>query len=269
MRYLACVTCLLSCFVPASLDAQYVSEASDTLRYAEATNGMVEMSTPNGSVVVRSLHDAHIAVTFPGPGRAQAWYEALTVESSGPMGSARPGTSGITGQPYEFQFAPTGHVTGMKTPPMPPEIAEMTDLTRQFDFFITVPTTELSIGAAWSDTVVNDQAGRESDKTFTRHVRSYVVERDTSIGGVRALLIRINQTVELTTSSEVPEQNMTLSATLKGTDTGWALFAPTSGRMLERERHGSLKGEMLMEPAGMAAMRIPQTYTYDSRISLR
>lgn len=270
MRRFEFVVVFAACFAPANLTAQYAASAADTLRYTEVTNGRVEMMMPNGTVVARSLHDAVVAVTFAREGIAQAWYDSLVVESSGPMGSTKPRTESLLKQPFEMQFAPTGHIAVIRAPAMPPEIAEMTDLTRQFDdFFITVPAGGISAGSAWADTVVNEESARDSDRTFSRHIRSYVVERDTIVAGVPAVLIRVTQAVEINTSSNVPEENMTLSARLTGTDDGWALFAPSAGHMLERSRKGSLKGEMLMQPAGMAAIAIPQTYTYESRIQLR
>lgn len=270
MSRVASIVLIFCAVVPAHLSAQYAGSPSDTLRYSELTNGNVEMVMPNGTVTVRSVHDAVLAVTFPSQGRAHAWYEALVVESAGPMGRAKPSTTSLLNQPFEFDFAPTGHIAGLKAPTMPPEIAAITDLTRQFDdFFITVPSSGLSVGTAWADTVVKSKAARDTDKTFSRHIRSYVVERDTSVAGVRAFLIQVSQMVEINTSSEMPEANMSVSAKLTGTDQGWALFAPSLGRLLERQRSGSLKGEMHMQPAGMAPVAIPQSYTYESRIRLR
>ncbi|HSJ23458.1 MAG TPA: hypothetical protein VK929_02165 [Longimicrobiales bacterium] len=267
----AVVSLLLTAAVvgPAHVHGQYGAAVADTLRYAEITRGSVDMDMPGGRVSVRSVHDAVVAVTFPTAGEARAWYVRLSIESAGPAGAARPGTEALLGQPFDFTFLPTGQVQSVKAPAMPAEIAAITDLTRQFDdFFITLPPGELVIGATWADTVINEEAAREVDRTTSRHIRSYAVERDTTVAGVPAFVIRVHQASDIEASSEMPEENMTVSSRLTGTDEGWAVFAPGPGRLLERHSSGSLTGEMRLQPGGMEPVTVPQSYTYQRSIRL-
>lgn len=252
------------------LSAQYRAAPADTLRYAELTRGRVAMAMPSDTVVIRSLHEAVVAVTFPSPGQGRAWYDSLALESEGPMGADRPATATLLRQPFTFAFAPTGWVEQVRAPDIPADVAAITDLTRQFDdFFITVPSGGLRVGARWSDTVENSAAGRETDRTTTRHVRSYVAERDTVVAGVDAVLIQVQQTVEIASESDLRDQNLRVSTRVTGTEDGWALFAPGAGRLLERHRRGSLAGQLTMQPDGATPASISQRYTYESRLVLR
>lgn len=258
--------CVLS---PATAQAQYATAAGDTLLYSEVTNGTVEMASSNGRITINTVHDARLSVTFPEPGRALAWYEALQLDQQGPRGSTRPDTDMLLRKPFEMGFSGRGEIEILATPEIPAEIADMTDLTRQFDdFFITLPTGVLKIGETWADTTASDAAARSEDDLRSRHIRSYVVERDTMIGGTHALLIRVDQQVEMEGTSEVPAQNMTVASKLSGTESGWVLFSPASGKLLERQRSGSLSGEIQVSAPGMPAMTMPQTFVYDSRIAL-
>jgi hypothetical protein len=254
---------------PSPAAGQYRMVPTDTLMYSEVTRGVVHMSAPTGLVTVSTLHDARIGVVFPTPGTAHAWYESLLLQQNGFGGESRPVTDAVLRQTFQLRFDNRGTVTLERAPSFPEEIAAITDLTRQFDdFFISLPAQELAIGSSWVDTVVNNQAGRPSDSSKTRNVRSYVVERDTMIDGVKGLVVRVTQDLDMDLSSDMPEQNMTVNSRLTGTEVGWAIFSPVAGCMLERQRSGDLKGELRMQPAGMAPITVQQRYEYDSRIRL-
>lgn len=268
--YLIRLGLIAMCVVsPAAAQAQYSTAASDTLRYTEVTNSTVEMAGPNGHLTIRSVHDALLVVSFPEAGRALAWYEALLLDQQSPMGSIRPDTEVLLRKPFEMEFSSRGEIELIATPEIPAEIAAITDLTRQFDdFFITLPAGGLNIGEAWADTTASDAAARAEDNLESRHIRSYNVERDTIIGDTHAFLIRVNQQIEMNGTSEVPAQNMTVASKLSGTETGWVVFSPATGKLLERQRSGSMEGEIRLSAPGAPAMTMPQTFVYDSRITL-
>ena len=55
---------------------------------------------------------------------------------------------------------------------------------------------------------------------------------------------------------------------MTGTDSGWFVFAPKSGRMLARQRTGEFRGETLMTGAA-GSMTMQQVMTYTHWINLK
>ncbi len=247
---------------------EYGFPPGDTLRYSERTDGRVTIETPNGPAQVTSVHVATIAVTRTAGDTARAWYESLLLRSAGPGAQRKePNTEGLLRAPFTLSISGRGTVRLHAFPQMPESIAEITDLTRQFDdFFITLPATTLKPGLTWSDTLFSTRPSRPRDTFSSRHVRSYRVERDTVVGGVPAVIIRLDQTLQLDASSPL-EDGVAVHSTLEGMETGTAIFAPTRGRLVARSRTGSLRGMFRMtSPSGRAEM--PQSYDYTSTLSL-
>jgi hypothetical protein len=260
--------CLATALVPcAAASAQFRTEAGDTLRYREWTLGTVTMQLPAGQVEVKTSHDAVLAVAFGEGGRADAWYEALALETGDEArGARRPHTEALIGRTFSLAIDRSGRVETLAVPEIPEAVSAVTDLTRQFeDFLVTVPDGELRSGREWADTAVHDRPGRPTDTYHSHRIRTYRVVGDTVIGGVTAKRIHVRQTITMEAASRIEEEDVTVVTRLAGTEDGTAFFAPATGRLLARTRTGELAGEMSV--TGRAGtVSFPQEWTYRSRI---
>lgn len=247
----------------------YTIRVGDTLRYTERTDARIEIDTPGGTAQMTSEHVATIAVAFTTADSARAWYESLLLRQVGPGPLHRePNTATLLRQPYHLSVAPSGVVRAAVFPTIPKEIADLTDLTRQFDdFFITLPRQPLTMGVAWSDTLTSDRSAQPGGTLVSRSVRSYRVERDTVVGGVRAVVIRVDHELRIDASSPMEGQNATVHVTLAGTERGTAIFASGPGRLLARKREGTLQGTFSMA-SGSTRTDMPQRYEYTGTLSL-
>lgn len=230
----------------------------DTLRYRERTDGHVTMQPPAGAMEVRTEHEAVIALTPARGDTVRAWYTRLSLGQRGPGArEQRPATDALLGRPFVLRFSPSGQVRTEAVPRIPDEIAGMTDLTRQFDgFFISLPAGELRPGTEWADTVSRDQPARPGDTFNARSVRTYRVERDTTVEGVPVHVIRVRQQVRIEASSPM-EGGATARTRLENEDEGYAVFSPRAGRLLGRTRHGLLPGQFTIV-AGSQEVSFPQ-----------
>lgn len=247
----------------------YRWSTGDTLRYSEMTQGRVEMQMPGGAVLVRSEHDARIAVAVATSDTLVAWYEHLRLLQEGPGPQTQsPVTTQLIGAHFTLAFDSHQPVRTATTPSIPAEIAALTDLTRQFDdFFITLPRIPLKVGVRWVDTVQTDRPGRPTDTFAGRSVRHYEVVRDTTIDREVAFLVAVSQDVTLNATSRVDEQQLTVTSALVGEDRGEAVFIPSEGRLHARTRAGKLAGSLtLVGPGG--ELTVPQSYEYVSTLGL-
>ncbi len=245
----------------------YARARTDTLHYREVTNAEIRITSPQGMITVTSEQDSQIALTFGGLDSARAWYESLLLAATSPQGTQTPRTDSLLMQPFLLSFTARGAVSLRRAPIMPASVAAVTDLTHQFDdFFLRLPSGALTTGRTWRDTsVIGDSTG--PTWYHARSIARYTVKGDTVFNGERALVIGMTQELTLTSGGPVPNQPVTSSQTLEGSDAGTVIYSPTRGRMLARQRLGALSGAMTFTaPSGTTTM--PQRYGFDSRIDL-
>jgi hypothetical protein len=257
--------------VPDSTRAQqprYRLTPRDTLRYHEVTEARSVMRLPQGLLNVATLHDATVALTGEAADTVRAWYERLALSQTGPTGERRPVTDSALRRPFRVTLPPNGRAATVTAPIFPDQVAQLTDLTHEFeDFFISLPVAALRPGAAWTDTIETTTSGRPQDSYESRRVRSFRVQRDTAIGGTRAVVIAVEQQWSLRATSRVDGEPAVFMTRLVGPEEGTALFAPGAGRLLDRERRGRMEGEFTVEgPERRSAF--PQTWEYTSRLRL-
>lgn len=248
----------------------YRLSVGDTLRYREITESTVELRTPQRPVTLTSQHDGVVVVVRERGDTAAAWYQQLTLSSASPFGEKRPNTESALRQPFRVVFKSNGAVTLISAPTFALEIAEQTDLSRQFDdFFISVPAVTLRPEAAWSDTLTSSKpaAGDGREHSQSRHIRRFRVLRDTVVSGAPAVVIAVDQEMEMQSSSPMKNQPVIIETRLQGKEQGFAVFAVRAGRLLSRERHGHLEGQQVLR--GQAReMTVPMVYDYTSSLSL-
>ncbi len=268
------LTLALIAFAPIVLEAQSAALARyrigpDTLRYAERTTSRVTMQSPRGEIVVQSVHDAGIGLRGIGDGRAEAWYERLTLQQQGPgQSSVSPSTAALLGQRYVLGVTATGQMQTLSAPVFPAPVAAITELSRQFDdFFVALPAKPLRPGVVWMDTVVRSRGARADSSMRMRHVRSYRVQRDSTINGVPAAVIAVDQVMRL--ESTAPMQGRLQTRTvLEGEEHGTAVFVPSRGELVSRERRGTMSGQLTIS-GGSQPAAIPERYEHTSTLKLQ
>lgn len=266
LRSCAATIALLAIATPVALSAQvaYARPTTDTLRFHEVTSTEITLQGPQGEMQLEATHDAIIGIRFLGGDSAIAWYDTVAISLDTPQGTQRPSMTTLVGKPFRLRFDPRGGVRVLSAPALTPEIRSVSDLTRQFDdFFPRLPRTDLTVGKAWSDTVVNVDSANNS--TFRRKaIARYRVLRDTTVGNERAFIVGMTQDLELALSQAQPGLPV-VDSKLTGGDEGSFVFAPRSGRLLARQRKGTLSGRMTMQmPAGSMSMR--QSFSYENRV---
>jgi hypothetical protein len=250
--------------------ARYRFGRDDTLHYAERTTARAIMRAPAGEIVVQTVHDAGIAILGVGDGIVDGWFERLVLQQLGPGAAERtPETSALLGSPYRLALTALGQVQTQSMPAFPAPITAMADLSREFDdFFIALPSVALQRGVTWADTVVRTRGPRPDSSTTTRHLRTYRVERDTTIAGARAAVISLHQLVRLESAAPMTGRPLRTRMVLEGEEHGTAVFVFSIGRLHSRERRGAMSGTLTIS-GGPQAATLPQSYEYTSTLMLQ
>jgi hypothetical protein len=252
---------------PSALSGQATSfrlAVGDSLVYLEKSQNVITIQAPQGAVEMKSWHDGHIAIVGRSSGRAQAWYRSLILKNEGPGGVTQtPDTKAMLTAPFELEIRPNAKIRVISAPVMPDAIAAITDLTRQFDdFLIKLPTEKMAPRLAWSDSITTKSSKPNGTYEGT-YVSEFTVQGDTTIGNARVW--KVGVVSQITIESSMPGEAGTLTATIGGVDSGFALIRSTDGVMLRRVRRGDLKGKMKMT-SGNRTIDLPQTVKYESTI---
>ena len=239
--------------------------APDTLRFHELTTGDITIETPQGALPMRSTHDATIAIVRTHGDTARAWFEALSIGLSTPMGDQHPETDAVLRAPYTLRFDDRGRVETLASPTFPPELAGVSELSMQFlDFMVRLPARPLRVGLAWSDTLARtSHTGARQMKW--RSVARYRVERDTVADGVPAVVVSMKQEIRTSGEGPVPGQEGRASTVLAGTEDGFFVFAPAAGRLIARRRNGQISGDLTVH-GDAGSMVLKQAFTYASAL---
>jgi hypothetical protein len=222
----------------------YTRSPADTLRYREVTVDSSEVTTPDGTLPLASLHDARMAVAFGAADSARAWYEVLEIRAWAPGQQREPATTGALHRPFVLRFGPRGDVEVLSAPRFPAEFEGITDLTKQFDdYFVPLPARPLEPGYVWTDTVALRDSTTEGVSAFG-FVRHHRVRGDSTVDGERVLVIatRAQLAFEQTEAGESPAT--TFRTVLVGEEEGTVLWSATRGVLVGRERRAELRGAM-------------------------
>lgn len=246
--------------------ASYRFPPNDTVRYHEVTEGRIELRPPRSTVILTTRHDAKIALAAQRGDTVTAWYEELTLSSTGPFGDWHPSTIAALRLPFRLVFTQPGQVKTVSAPSFPPEITSHTDLNREFeDFFISLPKSALRPQMTWTDTVENTTSGSPQDTFYIQHIRHYRALRDTVLADhVKAIVIAIEQEISLRSSSPMKNAPVTIFTRLQGREEGTAVFIPAA-RLLSRVRRGRMNGEQVLKGEGRE-MTVPMSFEYSSSL---
>lgn len=252
----------------------YARSRKDTLHLREQTSAKSTLTTRTSTIVMTSDVDASIAISFAKDDTARAWYEALSVAANSPAGKKLPNTTAALKKPFLMRFLSNGKIDHVTAPKLPASVDSVSDLHKQFDdFFLPLPDKPLVKGFAWvdsSDALDNTQKANGS-WLRSRRIGRYRVERDTSVGGKRSLVISAIQQLHIESGAPLPGgiQNGMSQNVLAGADTGLFVFDPAGGRMLGRKRQGMMKGTFTMRPREGVPYVVGQEMRYTNIISER
>ena len=142
----------------------------------------------------------------------ESWYDSLSVEYTNPQGKVTPDTDGLIGGRWTGTMLPQGQASLTDRPFMPPELAQVSDLSDEMvDFFPPLATAGLAIGAAWSDSL-----GLEVERL-----------RDSTGGGERLLRFRWRITSHGAETPAVIDTTVRLRQEIE--DEGVMAWSPTRG----------------------------------------
>ena len=263
-RTLLASAALLVCALPVGAQTTY-SMSRDTLRFRESTQLRMTMTTPQGEMPMSADHRARVAVVRMPGDSARAWFDSLAVVATGPQGEQRPATDSALKTPIRFRLDARGRVSNVVAPTWPASLQGLADPAHHFDdYFLRLPAQPLKVGLAWSDTTTTTDS--TADK-FMRWVRrtDYRVERDTTVAGTSALVVRTKQSVHVTVSAPIPNQGMRSDAQLSGDADGYFVFSPKTGRLLGRRSEGKLEGPVKVS-GSMGDMQMNQSIAITSAV---
>ena len=148
--------------------AAFSEEVRTTVDARRGMEGWQERGLRHGVLQVRATPGAR-ALSF------EAWYDSLTVDYSRPDAKVTPDTDGLIGGRWLGTMLPHGEVALTDRPFMPPELAQVSDLSDQMlDFFPPLATAALAPGGHWTDSL-----GLEVDRPEEPE------ERDRRVGRLR------------------------------------------------------------------------------------
>ena len=166
----------------------YLEEVRTTVDARRGMQGWQEKGLRRGLLQVRA--------TPSEPGFAfEAWYDSLTVEYTGIEGKVTPDTDGLIGGRWTGTILPHGQASLIDRPFMPPELAQVSDLSDELvDFFPPLATIALAPGKEWTDSL-----GLEIERL-----------RDSTAAGERLLRFRWRITSEGGGAPAVPDSSVRL-----------------------------------------------------------
>jgi hypothetical protein len=106
----------------------------------------------DGILVLRSTYHGDTLLV-------EAWYDTLSLWREGPEGRVTPDTDGLLGGRWRGVLSGTGQFTGLATPFIPDEVAEIAELRGVLnDFLPPLPATPLSDGQShvWTKSAATD-----------------------------------------------------------------------------------------------------------------
>lgn len=262
-----CLAGLLCTLSAPSANAQYRRSDRDTIRVREITTSRTAVGAPTGTVELRSEHDATIALSFGRADSARAWYESLRIAMVSPQGREEPATREALLRPFVLSFDARGRIQTLSAPEFPATFESVTDLSHQFDdLVVRLPSAPLVLGLAWVDTaVVETRGNRDAYFRGERAIRSRVV-RDTVIGGEPAWVIESIQRNRVSGAQRMKGQPLVVRTELSGSDSGVVVFSTSRGRMLSRQRVGTLAGTLTYE-GGPQPVVLPMNQRYENSVA--
>jgi hypothetical protein len=221
----------------------------DTLRYDERTTAQQTVQVGDRTSTMELEVAARLATILQR--NARAWFEELKItRTDSTEGPYSPWTAPVIRQPFTFAFTSDGRVTIRRTPEVPDYLLGVYDVSLQFeDFFITLPRQPLAVGVTWMDTLIINRRVSPTRRYQSGGTRRYLVERDTVVNGVPAVLLRTTGAARINATDS--REETTVRIEMEGQEAGLAIVTKDGSRLLVREREGRMIGTMLMTLGGL------------------
>ena len=171
----------------------YLEEVRTTVEARRGMQGWQEKGFRRGLLQVRAApHQDGLAF--------ESWYDSLSVDYTRSDGKVTPDTDGLIGGRWTGTMRPHGETSMSARPFMPPELAQVSDLSDEMvDFFPPLATVALAPGTKWSDSLgLEVERLRDSTAGVERLLR--LRWRITSRGGAAPAVVdtsvRLRQEIE-------------------------------------------------------------------------
>jgi hypothetical protein len=122
----------------------------------------------------------------------------------------------------------------------------------------------IAVGTVWQDTLKGEISPTPEFTTNSTSIRRFRVARDSTVSGMRVLVIETTDTTE--TSGGGSMGGITVTSNLKGELTGVILYAPNPGIIVARTTQSKMDGTT--EMSGAMSMSMPQRSQLESRVEL-
>ena len=222
----------------------YRMPPSSVVTYAAGDTSNMDIDAGGQSMQARATARATLSAAFSrAPDGVQV---ALTVTDldgrlSTPMSSASADENGITG-PLVLNLDRQGRVTVVSQPDVSDEAMQFFQpLATANSFFPRLPGRGVEVGETWTDTITYEGAQGPGQVTGVS-ILTYTAVGDTVVAGRSVMRMDVKGTSEATSSGVIT--GMDFSQTVKGDVTGWVLFDPREGLMVESCSDGDLRGSM-------------------------
>lgn len=243
---------------------RYAYGSGDTIRFVETMDVNGTSTGRGGTLAIGISRVARLSLAFSATDTVRAWYDSLSMESTGPTGRRRADTHSILRVPFVLRVRADGDVKTLLTPTLPDIVRQLAEFWPQFDDFLPLlPPDSMAVGAARTDTLQRRETLGDR-RILTRRIIWSRIERDTLVGVRPSFVVSIRSTLRVEVSSGDGKTEFSASNVLDAIETGVAIVSRT-GALLQRTRTGEARGATTYKGRG-AEVSVPQSYTYRATI---
>ena len=171
----------------------FEEEVRTTVDARRGMQGWQERGTRRGMLQLRARPDPQ-GLIF------EAWYDSLEVEYTRPESKLTPDTDGLIGGRWTGTMFPHGQAALSERPFIPPELAQVSDLSDALlDFFPPLATAALAQGARWTDSLGLDVERLRDSAAGSERLHRYrwrITSRGGETPAVADTSVRIRQEIE-------------------------------------------------------------------------
>jgi hypothetical protein len=249
-----------------ALGAQgYTRTAGDTVRYRSESSTRTIVEDPRGTVGTSNTTTEVVRFVFRPADSAVAILDTVDERWSFPGGALTGSATDLLHRPLAMRVDGRGRAQVVSVPAVTDSISRVVDIRYDLgDFLIRLPKEPLAVGSEWVDTVTL-HTGTDVFKEDTRVVYHYRVARDTTDGDTPAFVITGTDDDSLTVTLRARRGMPATVSNVMGSGTTTAVFAPSIGQLLARDRTVDLNGTH-QSFSGANVKVQPETVHYEQAI---
>jgi len=220
--------------LPRTSQVRYVTGDTSTMDIdagGQAMQAFVNVSTTLGAAFARAAGGVEVTMTV----------EDMDARVSNPMGSVAADEGGVEGT-LVFTMDRRGAATLVSQPTTSETAGQFFQpLSLAHGFFPRLPGRAAGVGESWTDTIrVEGEQGMGSVSAVT--VVTYTVAGDSALAGLSLVKIGLEGASEATARGAT--MGMDFTQTVTGTLSGWALWDPQRGLLVESYTESDGRGSM-------------------------